>query len=284
MIIFAFYLLLGFSQKSEFLVLNVKGTVQVKGRPAFLHKGDKLSENDKLQFISAGSTVSIISPGKGRMELTESVDGRAGSKRNGELYYEVITLLKPAKQQVITAGRDAIILDEQQFSSWLMQITRNENPLLVIDSLLVPMGSHFTNNGQASFFLATYYYKNERIDKKIPIYYNTEKRQAKLSISDDLITVDGQKLPISYIEELSWYYYNSAGKTAIPLGKSSVRFATRSSLESEFCALKSSLEALNNQHDKDQFLSAEFYSYLFDYYGSSTMECIKSAIKNNSCK
>lgn len=254
----------------DYLVLKVNGVAMVKGKKDPLKAGQHITDADSIRFSEPGSYVVVISPEKGRMQLTESSDARYNAARN-ELFESVASSLKLSKSYIVMAGRSAPLNNEEEFIKWLNAIAPKDMALLVIDTMQIPLGNYFETKDNDHFFLLNYNNKGEKINKRLSSY-NDGQGNFFLVLDKNIFTVDGKQTGIASASECKWFYYNSKSQDAVSLGTIAITVMSGEKIKPEICLLKQ--ELIKKSNSNSDTISSEIYSYLKDIYGTTNTNTV----------
>jgi hypothetical protein len=227
-------------------------------KKAYLQRGDKISENDKLQFQSPDAKAAMLSASKGRYVIQKDA---AASTADNSLSYALKSIITPVKGQMST--RSGGINNSMDFQKQL----GSETIAWLGDQYKVNVSPTSYPTSETRFFYVSYSYKGESINKMI-----TPDENQIVFIKNDLYSIDDQAIEPSEAKEIVLYYYNADSEEATFITPLKFRIVSSQELKS----LESSIPASIVGDEKLQML----HDFITSLYGKCEISQISEALTN----
>lgn len=242
----------------DYTAIHVIGKIYMPDKKAYLQRGDKISENDKLQFQSADAKAAMLSTSKGRYVIQK--DATTGNADNS-LSYALKSIIMPVKGQMSTraGGINNTIDFQKQLGS--------ETIAWVGDQYKVNVSSTSYPTNDNKFFYVSYSYKGESINKMI-----APAQDQLIFTKNELYSVDDQPIEPAEAKEMVLYYYDADSEEATFITPLKFRVVSNQEVKS----LESSIPESVVGDEKLQML----YDFITSLYGKCDLTQVSAAINN----
>ena len=239
---FIIYLLAGLfsiaTAQDSYHVINIKGKVSRNGKK--VKRGQKLSANDQVKFLTPRALLLVSSQRYGRKVLS----GNPARKSESEVVYMIKSLVIKTRA---SAGFAASELPNGQ-TGLLSHFGKDKHLILGNEERILVDKKEFILN-QHSFFLLRYEHEGKTVEQKIPheanqLIFNQEILNKNVVAYTLIYQKEGNKPQQSGAIKLVQLYNKSEGKKAVDefvaflrknkLKKSKIKRATKSYLKKYF--------------------------------------------------
>jgi hypothetical protein len=247
-----------FLKAQDYTAIHVIGKIYMPDKKAYLQRGDKISENDKLQFQSADAKAAMLSTSKGRYVIQKDA---AVSTSDNSLSYALKSIIMPVKGQMST--RSGGINNSMDFQKQL----GSETIAWIGDQYSVNVSPSSYPTNDSKFFYVSYSYKGESINKMI-----APGQDQLVFIKNDLYSVDDNTIEPAEAKEMVLYYYDAESEEATFVSPLKFRVVTAQELKS----LESSIPISIIGDEKLQML----HDFITSLYGKCDISQISEVLSN----
>lgn len=194
------------SAQDVYNVINIKGKVSQNGKT--VKRGQKLKESDKIKFVSPRALLLVSSQRYGRMVLS----AKPAKKHMSEATYILKNLV--SKGRASARGDEALISREMIYSffgSGKPRLIFGNKESAKVRANMFPLSKSY-------FFFISYYYKGEKVNKKLPFEGNTFHID-----KERLFVIEGKKVSGEGIHDFELKYYKN-GEDLVDIGKIKLYF------------------------------------------------------------
>ena len=188
----------------EYQVLQVKGEIVRSSDGTILKPGDKISEEEQIQFVTKDAMAAVLSEEKGRYIIkvkSEETD-------QSDLIYVLKSTISPVRGGM--SSRSSGIRNQVD----LMLYFQEEPFVWVGDLIRVKIAPSAFRMNDKNYFFLRYTVNEEKINKKLPFEDDI------LIIDKSLVfTVDGQSFNAADAGNYELFYYRSSHEEATSMAK-----------------------------------------------------------------
>jgi hypothetical protein len=234
-------------KEDSYKVIKVNGNITVKKTGKPLLQGDVFQESTMLDF-SSDAKATVINAEKGRFILTPKT---AGSRSN----------LIPAINNISSrSGAIINIIDLQNHF---------KGDVCVIERTAIKIASKDYAMSPDNFFYLEYFYKGEKINKKM-----SYAGDSLVIDRAELYKVDGSTIPSPDTKEVTLYYRNSKENKSYNISTFNLVFPDNDELKKEVNIILDEIKTKPNTNKVDEVMS-----YLTEFYGKPSKDNVKGWMK-----
>jgi hypothetical protein len=238
------------AQVEQYNVLNVAGQIKVKGSGKLLAKGDVISSEDQVVFMTASSMAAVFSPSKGRFTLKPKPDQKTG----GEFYAFVKLSIVPQTQTLSTRAGETPGLVSPDADNELCG-----KEVLILGNTYLPLKAESYPVDANHFFYLKLDWNGQMVQKKLL----TEDGKLFLNAAD-ILMVDGQKVMSDEMSGFKLYHFDSQAKASVLVCAFTPLFVDEEALLEEAAII---VEADRNAGFDEERVRDDVRNYFHDYYG-----------------
>ena len=191
-ILFVFVSVLSYSQ--EYQVLHVKGEIILEKNGAALKPGDKISEKDKIRFMTKDAMAAVLSSEKGRYIVKVEEE----STNESDLIYVLKSAISPVRGGMSSrAGGINNDIDFKLYFAEAPYVWAGDVIKLGVSQVAYPMNDEH-------FFYIEYSIDGDRVSKKLGF-----EKDILIIEKESFFSIDGKSINPENVTDYSLYYYNT---------------------------------------------------------------------------
>lgn len=265
------FLCLNFFPGDVYYITFVKGTIIVEKTQKPLKVGDKISPEDKLIFKEKDAMASIVSPQKGRFNVTAT---KVKPNNKGEFISLLEASMDPVPSTKKLATRSGALVNQNDLEKYFSANDSISNGrLLVISKSKYKIGKEAFPQNDKNFFYIRYNYNNESINKKLSFIDDT------LLIDKTIYQIDGKDIDPSALTDMKLYYYKQGDKAeSVLITPVNVVLVDEQELRNELQVLYANLKSYHH-HDKNK-IRTDLEMHVLSNYGKPEKNQLDAIINN----
>jgi len=191
-ILFVFAFVLSYSQ--EYQVLHVKGKIIREADGTLLKPGDKITEKDKIRFMTKDAMAAVLNKEKGRYIVKVAEE----TSDESDLIYVLKSTISPVRGGM--SSRAGGINNDLDFKFYFAQapyVWAGDVIKIGVSQAAFPMN-------EDRFFYIEYSFDGERVSKKLEF-----EKDLLIIKKDSIFNIDGSSIDPGKVTEYTLYYYNT---------------------------------------------------------------------------
>lgn len=246
--------------------------IYIDGR-AFLNRNNNITElkpgsavypEDKVRFENKKGSIRLA--GKGGTFQLSSEKGLVTTNESSGLWASIAKAVLPTVVSAEMKARGGPISSVIEAEKAFREFQTNARPMLVLDTLLMPVSPAFIKDTSAAFFYLAYQKDGETINKRIP--FKSEEKMLNLCFDERLLLIDGRKKAEDSISDAKIYFYEPASKKSVFISPFNIRIKAFKSMRQELCLIVNAVVTdQGNKLETDNAIK-QTLTYLRAYYGN----------------